>query len=203
MRRSIGGRAGDDEFQSVLGAARAGRGEAFDDLFRRYRRGVAAFLAGRGVVDVDDVASETFLAVFRSLGRFEGSEADFRAWLYRIARNKAVDWFRARGRRPETVAFPHGFDREGGDVEDDAARSLGRAELVRLFGDLTDDQAEVLLLRAVGDLTIAQIAEVMGRSSGAIKAHQRRGLERLRARIEADDRLDGTTTSTPPGATER
>lgn len=168
----------------MLAAAQRGESRAFEDLYLTMRGRLGAFVAARGVADVDDVVSETFLGAFRSLPRFRGGEIEFRAWLFRIARNKVADWFRAQGRRPATVSFPEGLDLPGGDVEAEAEAGLGRTDLVRLFETLNADQAEVLVLRLVGDLTVAQVAKVMDRSEGAIKAHQRRALARLRESLE-------------------
>jgi RNA polymerase sigma-70 factor (ECF subfamily) len=170
-------------FADVLGAAQRGEAWAFEDLYLSMRARLGAFVAARGVAEVDDVVSETFLGAFRSLSTFRGGEIEFRAWLFRIARNKVTDWYRVQGRRPVTVAFPDGHDLLGGDVEADAEAGLGRADLVRLFETLNADQVEVLVLRLLGDLTVGQVAQVMGRSEGAIKAHQRRALARLRANL--------------------
>lgn len=173
-------RSPDEEFESILDAAQRGESWAFEELYRSFRGRLGAFVAARGVEDPDDLVSEVFLGAFRSLSSFRGDETAFQAWMFRIARNKVTDWYRLQGRRPSTVSFPEGFDAAGGDVVDDAEANLDRRELVRLFGTLSHDQAEVLLLRLVGDLTVRQVATVMGRSSGAIKAHQRRALARLR-----------------------
>jgi len=186
-------------FAAVLRAAQRGDGQAFEDLYLSMRARLGAFVAARGVTDVDDVVSETFLGAFRSLARFRGGEAEFRAWLFRIARNKVADWFRAQGRRPATVSFPEGFDLPGGDVEADAEAGLGRADLVRLFETLNADQAEVLVLRLVGDLAVGQVAQIMDRSEGAIKAHQRRALARLRESLEQPT----TSELYPSGILER
>ena len=169
----------------MLDAARRGEAWALEELYLSMRSRLGAFVAARGVTEVDDLVSETFLGAFRSLPTFRGGEAEFRAWLFRIARNKLIDCYRAQGRRPVTVAFPDGLDPVGGDVETEAEAELGRADLLRLFQTLSADQAEVLLLRLVGDLTVAQVAQVMDRSEGAIKAHQRRALAHLRERPRA------------------
>lgn len=180
-RRTDG--AHDPAFEEVLRDAAAGGEWGFAQLFRTWNAPLSAFVGGRGADDVDDVVNEIFLGAFRSIARFSGTESDFRAWMFRIARNKLADHFRLRGRRPATIALPDGFDPVGGDAEAEGMATLERSELVRLLATLTDDQAEVLLLRIVADLTIAEIATVVGKSEGAVKAHQRRGLDRLRREL--------------------
>ncbi len=81
-----------------------------------------------------------------------------------------------------------------GDVEIEAERRLAQSRVERLLATLTDDQHEVLLLRLVGDLTVAQIAEITGRRRGAVKQLQRRGLRRIEARF---DREAGESRSDP------
>lgn len=188
-----------NDFSVVLKAAQHGESWAFEALYHSTRSSLGAFVSARGVTDADDLVSEVFLGVFRYLGSFSGQEAEFRAWLFRIARNKIADWFRAKGRGAPTVAFPEGFDHYGGDVESEAATGLAREDLAKLSATLNPDQAEVLVLRLVGDFTVAQVAQVMGRSEGSIKAHQRRALAQLREHL--------TQTRTchlyPSGALER
>jgi RNA polymerase sigma-70 factor (ECF subfamily) len=72
----------------------------------------------------------------------------------------------------------------GGDVEDDALVGFGTDNVHRLCAELPDDQRSVLLLRILADLTVEQVAQAMGRSVGATKALQRRGLRTLRGRLE-------------------
>jgi RNA polymerase sigma-70 factor (ECF subfamily) len=72
----------------------------------------------------------------------------------------------------------------GGDVEDDALAQVGTETVRRLCALLPDDQRSVLLLRILGDLTVEQVADAMGRTVGSVKALQRRGLRALRAHVE-------------------
>lgn len=169
-------------FDEVIAGARNGEGWAFDALFREWNPPITGFVRARGVASVDDVVNEIFLGAFTSIGRFRGTETDFRSWLYRIARNKVADSFRRSFRQPATRSLSSTDDTVGvGDVESDAHSNLGLERVMRLLDTLTDEQREVLLLRIVGDLTIDQIAEITGRRRGAVKQLQRRGLRRLEA----------------------
>ncbi len=175
------------DFDAVLCRARAGEAAAFQALYDELARPVAAYLRGRGVSDVEDVTSEVFLAVFTGLARFKGSEADFRSWVFTIAHRRMVDEWRKRGRSPQVVPWEAEADvRTSGSAEEGAIATLGEARVRALLAQLSDEQREVLLLRILGDLTIEQIAEALGKRVGAVKALQRRGLIALRRTLESE-----------------
>ncbi|MEM7342437.1 MAG: sigma-70 family RNA polymerase sigma factor [Actinomycetota bacterium] len=184
-----------------MSEAKRGEGWAFTTIFDAWSRPLTAFVAARGVTDVDDVVSEIFLGVFRSIGSFEGSESDFRSWIFRIARNKVADSFRSSGRQPVTIPLSPQRDIVGGDVEGDAFARLGVDRVAELLNGLTDDQSEVLLLRIIGDLSVADVAELMDRRPGAIKQLQRRALRRLELRLVSGE--FATETRTPRAAQGR
>ena len=173
-------------FDDVLAAARAGGAWAFEVLYRDLSPAVTGYLRLHGATEPDDLASETFLAVFRGLGGFRGDEAALRSWVFTIAHRRLVDEWRRRSRRPQSTDDAGDLLAEvaGGDVEDDVLTRLGVEAVHRLCAGLPADQRSVLLLRVVADLTVEQVAEVVGRSVGAVKALQRRGLRRLRDELE-------------------
>ncbi|MEX5721271.1 RNA polymerase sigma factor [Geodermatophilus maliterrae] len=173
-------------FDDVLAAAQAGAAWAFEVLYRDLSPAVTGYLRLHGALDPDDLASETFLAVFRGLGGFSGDEDALRSWVFTIAHRRLVDDWRRRSRRPQLAddagdVLP---ETAGGDVEDDVLARLGTETVHRMCAGLPADQRSVLLLRVLADLTVEQVAEVMGRSVGSVKALQRRGLRRLRAELE-------------------
>jgi RNA polymerase sigma-70 factor (ECF subfamily) len=94
------------------------------------------------------------------------------------------DW-RRRSRRPQLADEPGDLSEHvGGDVEDDVLERIGAATVQQLCSTLPEDQRSVLLLRILADLTVEQVAQVMGRTVPSVKALQRRGLRTLRDRIE-------------------
>jgi RNA polymerase sigma factor (sigma-70 family) len=172
-------------FDDVLAAARAGAAWAFETLYRDLSPVVTGYLRLHGAAEPDDLASETFLGVFTGLAGFRGDEDALRAWVFTIAHRRLVDDWRRRSRRPQAADD----DRDlagyvGGDVEDDAFARLDAESVHRICGLLPDDQRAVVLLRVLGDLTVEQAAQVMGRSVASVKALQRRGLRTLRADLE-------------------
>lgn len=180
-------------FAGVLVAARAEDPDACATLWRRFAPAVAAYARAKGSRDPDDLTSEVFLAVFRQLSRFQGDEANFRAFLFTIAHRRVMDEFRARSRRGVSVSWSEERDRRTvGSAEDAAMEAATTSDVRRLLAELSPDQRDVLELRILGDLTVEQAAAVLGKRVGAVKALQRRGLAALRRN------LGPGRTPTPP-----
>lgn len=180
------GSRGDETFVSVLVAAQAGASWACTRLWSDHAPAVSAFLAARGSREPDDLTSEVFLTVFDRLHAFTGDAAAFRSFVFSIAYRRLVDELRMRGRRGDTVELTAEEDpRRASSAEDEATSRLGDQRALALLESLPADQRDVMVLRIVADLTVEQIAEVLGKRPGAVKALQRRALERLRKKIEA------------------
>jgi RNA polymerase sigma factor (sigma-70 family) len=132
------------------------------------------------------VIAETFVNVVRSIDRFEGSEAAFRAWVFAIARNEATDELRRVIRHPSAPASIEELEARGprGDVEREAMDGLASDRIGRLLDALTTEQRDVLLLRIIGGLSIDQVAATVGRKPGAVKMLQARGLAAIRREIQ-------------------
>lgn len=148
-------------------------------VYLRYAPAVRGYLRAQGVPDADDVLSEVFLQVARSLPRFRGDDDHLRAWVFTIARNRIVDGHRRRSTRPLLADAP---------VPDRAAPAATDPvdpELVAALARLTPDQREVVVLRFVADLPLEDVASLTGRTEGAVKSMQHRALAQL-ARILTD-----------------
>jgi RNA polymerase sigma factor (sigma-70 family) len=172
-------------FSGILAAAQAGGEWAWRELYDATAPLLTRYLRARGVPDPDDVVGETFIRVVRHIDRFEGDEARFRTWVFTIGRNLVVDDVRRRARRPSDAAPGDQLANVGpaGDTEDDAMRAVGDAHVAAILDGLRGDQRDVLLLRILGGLTIAEIAEVIGKREGAVKMLQARGIAALRKAI--------------------
>jgi RNA polymerase sigma-70 factor (ECF subfamily) len=173
-------------FAELLEAARGGDGEAFRQLWLRYARGVAAFARARGAEEPDELTSDVFVAVFRRIGEFVGDEAAFRGFLFTVARRRLVDEARRRSRRVPTATWlPGSDDRRVASAEQVVMDQRSQAEARDLVEGLTLDQRDVLVLRIFGELPLEQVAEILGKRPGAVKALQRRGLDALRRNFQA------------------
>lgn len=181
-------------FDQTLAAARAGQAWACTRLYEDLKRPVVAYVRMRGAPDPDDVASEVFLCVFRDLGRFEGGEDDFRAWVFTIAHRRVLDDWRRRFRRPTQARLDvRSAQVVGGDAQEEAMAELSRQDVDTLLGRLTVEQRDVVLLHVVADLPIEQVAQVMGRSVSAVRSLQHRAVTALRKAVPAPPDTDPST----------
>jgi RNA polymerase sigma-70 factor (ECF subfamily) len=185
MHEPVADRSLREQFPRILAAACAGGDSAWRELYEAIAPQLTRYLRARGVPEPDDVVGETFVKVVRYIDGFEGDEAAFRTWIFTIGRNLVVDDLRKRARRPVDVvsddqiaaAAPHG------DTEDDAMQDLASAHVEEILRHLSVDQRDVLLLRILAGLTIAEIAQVVGKKEGAVKMLQARGLAAIRTKI--------------------
>lgn len=147
-------------------------------LYRTHSQAVLGYLRGQGVPDPEDVLSEVFLQVARSLPRFRGGEDEMRPWVFTIARNRAIDDRRRRRRRPVISGAPPP------DMAGSGPPEPFDAELLAALGRLSLEQREVVVLRFVADLSIEEVARVTGRPEGAVKSMQHRALANLARTLE-------------------
>ena len=187
-----------DEFGSVLDGARRGEEPAFSALYRELNGPVLRYLAARAPAVAEDLASETWMAVARGVGRFEGDEPAFRAWLFTIAHRRLVQHWRDSARRVE-VALDHevsGARRASDDPAEEAMAPGEAAEAARRVAALLPpDQANVVLLRVLGGLSVQEVASILGKRPGTVRVLQHKALRRL-----ARDFLPEPVTLRAPGA---
>lgn len=172
----------------LVARAQAGDIEAFTRLYDHYVHTVYGFVYARvrHHQTAEDLTSEVFERALRNLDRFEWQGVDLRAWLLTIARNRITDYFKSARVRMEHVAdeMPEAAPSE----QDAPARASAEREFAQAVQAalrlLREDHQEVIELRFVHDLTVAETADVMGRSVGATKALQYRALKALATTID-------------------
>ncbi|MFF3017077.1 RNA polymerase sigma factor [Streptomyces sp. NPDC057939] len=174
---------GDDaELTAAVLAAQDGDENAFRTVYRAVHPrllGYVRTLVGDG--DAEDVTSEAWLQIARDLDSFTGDADRFRGWAARIARNRALDHIRMRGRRPaiggdESELTGHAAD---SDTAGAAMEALSTGSTMALIAQLPQDQAEAVVLRVVVGLDAKSAAETLGKRPGAVRTAAHRGLKRL------------------------
>jgi RNA polymerase sigma-70 factor, ECF subfamily len=169
------------DFADLLAAAQRGDEVAFTALFRDVQPVLLRYLRIIGPESADDIASETWVQVVSGLGKFRGDERSFRAWLFTIARHRAVDFGRSRMRRATVPLAGSGAEERltAPDAADVALERIATQAVLATIAALPKDQAEIILLRVVAGLDTADVAAIVGKSPGAVRVAAHRGLRRL------------------------
>lgn len=165
----------------IVAAAQRRDADAMRTIYEQLAPAVLGYLRAKGVADPEAVTGDVFVALFGQLAKVTGGATGLRRLTFTIAHARMVDEHRARARIGATVSYDPDVDRRVVEsAEDRATASLGLARIRALLAELPEEQCEVITLRVIADLTIEQVAAVMGRSPGAIKQLQRRALVTLR-----------------------
>jgi RNA polymerase sigma-70 factor, ECF subfamily len=176
----------DDDFEHLLALAQAGDDGAINRIYRDLNPAVLRFLSAQSRDLGEDLAQETWMAVAKGLPRFVGDERAFRGWVFTIARRRLIQSWRTQGRRPSTPMAPDEMaDLAGVDAGPEGSVTA-RDAAARLVRDLPEEQAEVVLLRVVAGLEAAEVAEIVGKSAGAVRVLQHRALKRIGERLATE-----------------
>jgi RNA polymerase sigma-70 factor, ECF subfamily len=167
---------------ALVDLARGGDSEAFGMLYDHYNSSVYRFIYYRvgSVALAEDLTSETFFRALRSMSSFKWQGKDFGAWLMTIARNLTADHYKAGRTRLEFATEDMGaHDSSTEGPENAVLASLTNEALLQALGELPAEQQECLIMRFLQGLSIAETAKVLGRSDGAVKQLQLRGVRNL------------------------
>lgn len=169
--------------ESLIQRAQSRDEEAWTLIYEGYIDRVYSYVVVRvgSRPDAEDITSRVFLKAFQSIGAFKWTGAPFSAWLFRIAHNEVVDYFRRekpKARLEEDIPTPPGLD-----PEVLAEQSLSWEMVRQALEWLTPAQRQVIELRFAGGLSTAEVAKVMKKREGAIKALQHSALISLRKRL--------------------
>ena len=179
-------------FQAVLGAAARGDERAFAVLWRQHQPSLLRYLEVMAPAAAEDLASETWLRVVAGLGRFDGDERAFRAWLFTVARHRVIDRWRRLARQPDPAPVEALDQRPApDDPADQALEALSSRAAVAVVATLPPDQAEVVLLRVLAGLDVATVARLVGKRPGTVRVLAHRALRRLAERLGDDLRVRG------------
>ncbi len=178
---SSGVRQGEDR---LVNQARRGDNRAFSELYRRHVDMIYRYTYARvrDATVAEDLTAQVFLKAFEGLPNYEPRGVPFSAWLYRIAHARTVDYWRQQQRRHE-VGLLESLPATDPQPEDIVVAKSEWKDAVDLLAQLTDDQRDVIILRFIEEMSLAEVAETLDKTVGAVKALQHRALASL-ARIQ-------------------
>ncbi len=168
----------------TVSEAKAGSRSALEEIFRAHQPALLRYLGVRAADLADDVASQTWVSVAESISRFEGGGESLRGWILTIGRRRLVDEYRRRGRRlDDSGEVP---DVAGGVTPEDVVASrVGWAQ--RLVSQLPPRQADVVMMRVIGGLSVDEVATATGLTRANVRVLSHRGLARLQELVADDE----------------
>ena len=167
--------------QSLVHRAQEGDKEAFSQLYENHFDKIYRYMALKvgNKTEAEDMTQQVFLNALRSLSSFKWRGPPFSAWLFRIAHNLVVDHLR-KERKGATVSLNEVPVSGDNNLQLVVESRLEMQQLISATKRLTEAQREVISLRFAGELSVAEVAKVMGRSEGAVKALQHSAIVALR-----------------------
>lgn len=185
----------------------------FEKLVTAYEKNVYN-IALRMVGDPEDAADmtqETFIKAYRALSSFRG-DSKFSSWLYRIASNVCLDFLRSRSRHPQvSLSTVDEDDRATFELpdmrqnpEEQLMKKLGMESVRRGLEQLPEQQRQILVLRELGGLSYAELAQTLGLEEGTVKSRIFRARKRLCALLLCDGNIsDGAASVSGKGGAEK
>jgi RNA polymerase sigma-70 factor (ECF subfamily) len=174
--------------ESVVQRAKQQDPNAFAELYEEYFDKIYRYIVIKigDKEEAEDMTQQVFIKALHSISSFKWKGVPFSAWLYRIAHNQVVDYIRKNSKRPDTL-YDETLVRD--DIENSPEKMTERRmdieEVLAATSHLTEAQREVISLRFAGELPTAQVAKIMGKSEGAIKALQHAAIISLRKALLA------------------
>lgn len=173
--------------EQVLSLASQGDREAFGQLYERYVGRIYNYIYYRtgSSFDAEDLTERVFFRALRHIRNYTDRGLPFSAWLYRIAHNLVANWHRDNSRRKEVPLDDGLMSPYHGELpETELLHSEERERLLSVIRCLPADRQQLLILKFVEHMSNAEIAEIMGRTEGAVKSLYHRTLLSLRDDLE-------------------
>jgi len=175
------------EERELIRRAKEYDSSAFAEIYERHYQGIYNYLYYR-VGDArlaEDLASEVFLKALEAIRSFTFRGIRLSSWLYRIAKNLVTDYYRLQPSQ-EDVLLKEGLIAAEGSPGEALEEGITQRRLWRALQGLTEEQRQVIILKFIDGLSNTEVAQIMGKSEGAIKSLQHRALAALGRLLEGE-----------------
>ena len=178
------------EETNLVDQAKSGDSEAFAKLYDAYVEYVSRYIYFRvsEACDMEDLVSQVFLKAWENLDRYKIGSSPFVAWLYTIARNLVIDYYRTKKKTlslEEAVALPSDM----GGLDEEIQVRFDLEELRKALQFLTADQQQALVLKYIVGLPNESIAKAMNKQEGTVRGLQMRGLQALAKHMQEKETI--------------
>ena len=186
--------------EEMVRRARQGDKDAVAQLFEANFDKIYKYIAFKvgNRADAEDLTQQTFLLALKSISSYRWHDVPFAAWLFRIAHNQMVDHFRKES-KSKRVAMDEANMPSTLDPAALAEQEMTMSELMEACKQLTEAQQEVIHLRFISELSIAETAQVMNKSEGAVKVLQHDAVAKLRSIVSKEESTEKRCRTLPAG----
>lgn len=166
------------EIKNLVNKAVKGSHEAFGQLYRFFVKRIYRYVFYQvgDKMTAEDITADVFFKALDHIDSCEGKEATFQAWLYRIAHNCVIDYFRSRNRQLS-------LESEIYHLKQDPDKRMESRELIDIVSKLPTNQRQIIILKFIAGLSNREIGKVLGKNAGAVRIMQMRALLSLRKKL--------------------
>ena len=174
--------------EMLVNKARTGDKDALTELYGVFREKIYRYVFFKcgNHADAEDITNEVFLRMIQSIGNFQWKGIGFSSWLFKIASNLVIDYYRNKSRR--NIESIEKRDYIGETNWEQISEFLDNRDLFHAIykdtDDLTDLQKEVVNLRFIGDLSLKETAEAMSKNVNSVKAIQHAAIKKLKEKVQ-------------------
>ncbi|KKU91520.1 MAG: RNA polymerase ECF-type sigma factor [Candidatus Jorgensenbacteria bacterium GW2011_GWA1_48_11] len=175
------------EEDKLVNKAKNGEARAFGQLYDTYLTPIYRFVflrVGGSKADAEDICHQTFLKAWQNIKDYEFQGFPFSSWLYRIAQNTVIDYYRTKKPNLDMEIVPEDALSETSAIDEKIDRDFELRTVRLAIAKLEPDQQNVILMKFVNDLSNKEIAAVLGKSEGAIRVIQHRALKQLKKHVD-------------------
>ena len=168
--------------KDIVSRAIKGDGEAFTQLYEEHLDKIYryVYLKVGSQSEAEDLTQEVFVKALEAIGSYKWRNLPFGSWLFRIAHNQVVDYFRKQGKVEKTALDDDITLVSESNPALTAERELQIEEVIKCIGKLSPAQRDVISLRFGSELSTTEVAEVLGKNTGTVKALQYNAIVALR-----------------------
>ncbi len=177
--------SGSDRLENLLNEAKSGKDSAFAKIYDLYFDKIYRFVYFRVSHQevAEDITEEVFIRAFTSLSSLDKAKS-FESWIYQIARNRVIDYYRVKKQLLPLDDLENTLEYET-NVVDSVNLQFDQKILLKILRELPAEQQTVIRLKFYEDLTNAEIAEMTGKTEGAVRVVQHRAITKLKSIIDS------------------
>lgn len=166
----------------LIKRAKKGEKECFGQLYDHYLPQIYRYMLVKVTnrQDAEDLTHEVFMSAWQNIDSYKSRGFSFSSWLYNIAHNRVIDYYRTRKSHANLETVDENFVKIISTVDQQLDLTLAWEKIKNLLNQLTEEQQDVVIMRFVDDLSHREIAAVLKKSEGAVRLIQFRAIQRLK-----------------------